>query len=197
MKNYRKEKLLNLITLAQNDDEKALEEIVRRYENIVYENFCSLNPYEDLSDLTQEALLRMTKSIKSLKNPKTFEIWLKRIIRNLFFDSLRKKNKMLNYNLVSDPIKSNNEETFGECIIDESKLPDENTLNCELKMKINYAISTLPPLFKTIILLREVDGLSYEEISKLTNMNIGTVKSRLARARLKLKKELEVYINGG
>ena len=57
-------------------------------------------------------------------------------------------------------------------------------------MKINKAIRELPPLFKTIILLREIDGLSYEEIAELTNLNIGTVKSRIARARIKLKNDI-------
>ena len=62
-------------------------------------------------------------------------------------------------------------------------------------MKITKAIEELPELFRTIILLREIDGLSYEEIAELTDLNINTVKTRIARARIKLKKELEPYIN--
>ncbi len=194
MDNYKNKNLIELIKLAQNDDKSALSEIVKRYQGKIYDAFYSLNPQTDLSDLTQEALLKMSKSIKTLKDPQKFNSWLQQIIHNLFYDTLRRKNKKKEYK-VSNPINNHDDyDEFGPCVIDEKKTPDENTLSCELKMKINKAIRELPPLFKTIILLREIDGLSYEEIAELTNLNIGTVKSRIARARIKLKNELEPYL---
>ncbi len=196
MANYRKKTLIELINLAQNNDNKALDEIVRRYQSKIYNAFLSLNPSSDLSDLTQEALMKMSKSIKKLKEPSRFHSWLQQIINNLFRDSLRKKNRRKEIS-IENPITAfafENEKVLGPCIIDEHKTPDENTLSCELKSKINKAIDDLPPLFKTIILLREMEGLSYDEIAKLTKLNIGTVKSRIARARIKLKKELEAYL---
>ena len=193
MANYRKKDLIELITLAKNDDTSALEEIVRRYQQKIYNSFCSMNPACDLSDLTQDALVKMSKSIKTLHDPAKFNSWLQQIVHNLFYDSLRKKNRSKEIP-VENPIFENDEGEFGPCVIDAKKTPDQNTLACELKNKINKAIDELPPLFKTIVLLREIDGLSYEEIAKLTKLNIGTVKSRLARARIKLKKELEPYL---
>ena len=191
--NYRNKNLVELVNLAKQEDASALEEIVRRYQQKIYNSFCSLNPACDLSDLTQDALVKMSKSIKNLKNPLKFNSWLQQIVHNLFFDFLRKKNRSKKIH-TDNPIDDLSEGEFGPCVIDARKTPDQNTLACELKNKINKAIDDLPPLFKTIVLLREIDGLSYEEIAKLTKLNIGTVKSRLARARIKLKNELEPYL---
>lgn len=193
MTTYKRKNLVTLVKLAQNDDKLALDELIKRYQQQVYNSFSSLNPTADLSDLTQEALVRMSKAIKNLKNPAKFNSWLNQIIHNLFYDSLRKRNRQKEIS-ISNPILSEEEGEFEQCLIDEKKTPDENYSSCELKQKINQAINELPPLFKTIILLREIDGMSYEEISDLTNLNIGTVKSRIARARLKLQKELEPYL---
>ena len=193
MNTYKEKNLIELIRLAQDDDEKALEEIVKRYQNKVYDSFSALNPKGDLTDLTQEALTKMSKSIKLLKNPKSFNSWLQRIVHNIFYDTLKRHNTK-NKSGTDNPIKSLDDGEFGPCVIDERKTPDENSLACELKQKINKAIEELPPLFKTIILLREIDGLSYEEIAETTNMNINTVKTRISRARIKLKKELEQYL---
>lgn len=194
MKNYKSKSLTELIYAAQNDDHKALEEIVKRHQARIYEIFFKLNPSSDLSDLTQETLLKMTKSIKNLRNPERFNSWLYQIAQNIFYDTLRKNSRHSSVN-TSDPILSGKDGEFGPCIIDQKKTPDENSLSCELKMKITKAIEELPELFRTIILLREIDGLSYEEIAELTDLNINTVKTRIARARIKLKKELEPYIN--
>ena len=193
MNHYKEKNLIELVKLAQNDDENAIQEIVKRYQNKIFQEFSKLHSHEDSSDLTQEALVKMTKSIKNLKNPEKFNTWIYKIIKNLFYDTLRKKSRNKN-SAMTNPINSDYSD-LKECVIDEKKRPDENTLSCELKMKINSAIEDLPELFKTIILLREIDGLSYEEIAALTNLTMGTVKSRLARARIKLKKELEPYIN--
>ena len=193
MNKYSKKNLSELINLAKNDDNDAISELVTRYQDWVFSEFATLKPTDDLSDLTQEALFRMAMSIKKLKNPDKFHFWLKQIVHNLFYDTLRKKHKSRNCP-ISEPNCDNENSTFGECVIDKKKTPDENFLYCELKTKINIAIEKLPELFKTIILLREVEGLSYDEIADITSLKVGTVKSRLARARVILKKELEPYI---
>jgi len=190
---YKRKNLITLVELAKNDDSKALDELVKRCHQQVYDSFFALNPQSDLSDLTQEAMVKMTRSIKNLKNPEKFNSWLNQIIHNLFYDSLRQKKRLKNVYVEPQNDKVVDTE-FLNCVIDERKTPDENYQSCELKEKINSAIDELPPLFRTIILLREIDGLSYEEISDLTNLNIGTVKSRIARARIKLQKELEPYL---
>ncbi|MCR4881018.1 MAG: sigma-70 family RNA polymerase sigma factor [bacterium] len=191
MNNYSNKKLSELIELAKSDDNDAISELISRYQDKIYEMFIALKPADDIFDLTQEALFRMSRSIKKLKKPERFHSWLNKIVHNLFYDTLRRKRHSCP---ISEPNCDNENSAFGECIIDKKKTPDENTLYCELKTKINIAIEKLPALFRTIVLLREVEGLSYGEIADLTNLNVGTVKSRLARARVILKKELEPYI---
>lgn len=192
MKNYKNVQLIELIQLAQDKDEKALNEIIRRYNDKIYNTFLKLHPESDLADLTQDALTKIIKSIKNLKNPEKFDSWLYQIIQNLFYDSLRKKQNNKDISTINPIVDSKDEN--GNCLIDSKKTPDENSINCELNAKINKAINELPASFKTIIILREFDGLSYEQIAKLTNLNLNTVKSRIARARIKLKNELEPYI---
>ncbi|HEY9685928.1 MAG TPA: sigma-70 family RNA polymerase sigma factor [Coleofasciculaceae cyanobacterium] len=174
----------------------ALEELVSRYQKLVYVTLYQLAPErQDITDLTQEVLLRMCRSIKSLRNPKTFKYWLNRIITNLFYDELRKAPRQLKTISLDEPVyEGDDDQSPARDIPDVSEMPDKVALNSELDAKIQQAIQNLPEQFRTIIVLREIQGLSYEEIASLTDTNIGTVKSRLARARLKLQEVLEPYL---
>lgn len=185
-----------LVSLAQANNMAALEELVHRYQRLVYVTLNQLAPERnDISDLTQEVLLRMCRSIKSLRNPKTFKYWLNRIITNLFYDELRKAPRQLRTVSLDEPaFDDDNDSAPTRDVADPMELPDKLALNSELDRKIHAAIANLPEQFRTIIVLREIQGLSYEEIASLTETNIGTVKSRLARARLKLQEVLEPYL---
>ncbi len=190
-----------LVARAQQDDMRALEELVQRYQRSVYMTFYQLAPERsDIADLTQEALLRMCRSIKSVRNPKTFKYWLNRIITNLFYDELRKMPRQLRTVSIDEPLYEQEngpgEGSQSRDIPDSSLLPEHAMLNSELDEKIREAIANLPEQFRTIIVLRELQGLSYEEIASLTHSNLGTVKSRLARARLKLQEAIAPYLKG-
>lgn len=186
-----------LVLKAQSDQMTALEALVSRYQKLVYVTLYQLAPERnDITDLTQEVLLRMCRSIKSLRNPKTFKYWLNRIITNLFYDELRKMPRQLRTISLDEPVYYDNDEDNSPArdIPDATEMPDKMALNSELDQKIHQAIQNLPEQFRTMIVLREIQGLSYEEIASLTETNIGTVKSRLARARLKLQEVLEPYL---
>ena len=183
MLQYKKLTETEIIELAQNNDFKALEELIRRNQKNVFATFSFLvKKRENIADLTQETLLRVAKNLNSLKNPKNFKSWLNQIINNLYYDEIRKNNKK------------------PECIsIDENPLPiadlkckpHEKCISSELDQIIKKAILELPEHFKIAIILREFEGLSYEEIAKLTNTNIGTVKSRISRAIDRLQCDLQ------
>lgn len=184
-----------LIRNAQNDDYNALEELIRREQKNIYASFYYLDPTrENLLDLTQEALLRMSKNIKNLRNPKTFKSWLSQIISNLFYDELRKKQKAPN--LVS--IDTNWQDDESSCpalnIKDKKAKPEDKTLGNELSNIIQKMIGQLPEQFRFVIVMREIQGLSYEEIAEITHTSVGTVKSRIARARSKLQEYLKPYM---
>lgn len=185
-----------LVLKAQAEQMSALEELVSRYQKLVYVTLYQLAPERnDITDLTQEVLLRMCRSIKSLRNPKTFKYWLNRIITNLFYDELRKAPRQLRTISLDEPAyDTDDEQSPARDVPDVRDMPDKLALNSELDRKIQQAIRNLPEQFRTIIVLREIQGLSYEEIASLTETNIGTVKSRLARARLKLQEVLEPYL---
>lgn len=185
-----------LIVLAQQDDHRALTALVERVQRNVYLTLHQLAPErQDIADLSQEVLLRMCRSIKSLRNPKTFKYWLNRIITNLFYDELRKVPRRLKTVSMDEPqFQDEGDANPTRDIPDSSLLPDATTINRELDDVIQKAIENLPEQFRTIVVLREMQGLSYEEIASLTQTNLGTVKSRLARARERLQSELAPYL---
>ena len=186
---------LDLIVLAQNDDYDAIEELIKREQKNVYASFCYLGANkESLSDLTQEVLFRMSKNIKNLKNPKLFKSWLGQIITNLFYDELRKKQKFPDaISIDSYWLNDENDENNILHICDNKLKPDERTIGKETSEIIQEMICRLPEHFRIVIILRELQGLSYEEIAKITQTNVGTVKSRISRARNKLQECLKPY----
>ena len=191
---YKKKNLTELIENVQQEDYKAMEELIKRVQDKIYMTFYYLCPdCDDLADMTQEALLRMCRSIKTLKNPKNFKSWINKIISNLFYDNLRKKQKRPACVSTDEQYENNSCELFQ--ISDPCPCPDEKTLNNEVGEIIRDMISKLPEHFRLVTVLRELGGLSYEEIAKITGTEIGTVKSRINRARGRLKDCLQPYLS--
>lgn len=186
----------DLICTAQNDDYDALEELIKREQKNVYTSFCYLGAsQENVSDLTQEVLFRMSRNIKTLKNPKLFKSWLAQIISNLFYDELRKKQRTPDTYSIDSFWQNNEENDNSEFHICDNKLnPHDKTLGNELTDLIRETICALPVNFRLVIILREIQGLSYEEIARITQTNVGTVKSRIARARTKMQECLKPYL---
>lgn len=188
--------LYDLVCSAQEDNYEALEELIKREQKNVFASFSYLGAHkENLYDLTQEALFRMSRNIKKLRNPRLFKSWLGQIISNLFYDDLRKKQR--NPEAISIDSYWVNDENDDDCILnicDNDLKPDEHTLGRELTDVIREMICKLPEHFRLVIILRELQGLSYEEIAKITQTNVGTVKSRISRARNKLQECLKPYL---
>lgn len=186
---YKKIPIEELIVLAQQADFKALEELIRREQKNIYASFSYLCRNEQLaSDLTQETLLKVAKNIQNLKNPKLFKYWLNQIITNLFYDTIRKKQRK------PETVSLDCETDIKQQLPDKKCKPAEKCITAELEKIIKSAIQNLPEQFRIAIILREFQGLSYEEIAEATNANVGTVKSRIARARGKLQEYLQAYI---
>lgn len=196
-KKYKDMNLYDLICHAQADDYNALEELIKREQKNIYASFCYLGADKEIiSDLSQEALFRMSKNIKNLKNPKLFKSWLAQIVTNLFYDELRKKQRYPD-SVSIDSYWLNDDESENKAlhICDNTLKPDEKTIGKELTDIIREMICKLPEHFRIVIILRELQGLSYEEIARITQTNVGTVKSRISRARNKLQECLKPYLN--
>ena len=136
--------------------------------------------------------MRVAKNIQSLKNPKLFKSWLNQIVTNLFYDELRKSQRKIDTVSLDEEIENTPQIKFQ--ILDKKCKPHEKCISTELEKIIKNAILELPEQFRVAIILREFQGLSYEEIAEATNSSIGTVKSRIARARNKLQEDLKGYI---
>ena len=184
--NYKKNNIFTLIPIAQNGDSKALEEIIRRIQKHIYAMFSHLvYKKEDISDLTQEALIKIAKSLPQLSDPKNFKAWTNQIITNLYYDFIRKKPEKIT--IIDD-------EKFNEIRDKLGCEPSEKCLFTEIDKIVKSSLMTLPQDLRITIILREYEGLSYDDIAKITNTALGTVKSRISRARLKLQQELKDFI---
>lgn len=187
---------IELIIACQNRSEGAFEILVQRYQRTVFGLLYQLAPdWNDTSDLAQEVFIRIWRSIGTLRNPHAFRSWLNQLVTNLFYDELRKRPKNLIVSMDESVKSDDSDENVTRDIADHSSMPDELNQRRELYDAINKAISKLPEQFKTVIVLREFEGLSYDEIAEVTHTEIGTVKSRIARARAKVQESLNPFVN--
>ena len=144
---------------------------------------------EQHEDMTQEAMVRVWRSIGTLKNPAAFKGWLRQVITNHFYDQLRKKPR---FNVVSlDAPLGDDEDSASRDIPDERGQPDEMLERKEIVESVQRAIALLPDNFRNVLVLRELHGLPYEDIAQITNSELGTVKSRIARARIKVQSSVK------
>jgi RNA polymerase sigma factor (sigma-70 family) len=187
----------DLILMAQagvRPDRAALTEIMKRYRSHVDRLLYHLAPdWQDRADLSQEVWIRVYRNIKNLNEPEKFRGWLSRIATNLFYDELRKRKRNSSPLSLDAPILLDGSELDWEIAAD-GPSPEDNMATREFYEQLRVAIADLPDAFRQTIILREIDGRSYEEIAEATQVSIGTVKSRIARARLRLQEQLSGYL---
>jgi RNA polymerase sigma-70 factor (ECF subfamily) len=186
-----------LVIACQQKDETALTYLLTRHERTIISMLYRLAPdWKDNADLVQEVNIRIWRFINQVRNPHSFKTWLNQIVTNLFYDELRKRPRQ--YKLVSmdETISNKNGSERGtRDIKDASPQPEDKLLTNELSLVLAEAMSSISEQFRTAAVLRDIDGLSYEEIAQITNTELGTVKSRISRARLKIQQKLSPYLN--
>jgi RNA polymerase sigma-70 factor, ECF subfamily len=193
------QKLANneLVELCQSGlrpDRTAFSELLRRYQSHVDRVLYHLAPdWDDRSDLAQEVWIRVYRNISRLQEPVKFRGWLSRIATNLFYDELRKRKRHQNPLSLDAPLSMEDGEISWEIASDDPR-PDDSLTTQEFYQQLNTAIADLPEAFRTTIVLREIEGLAYEEIAEMTGVSLGTVKSRIARARARLQSQLQPYL---
>ncbi|EDX86613.1 RNA polymerase sigma factor, sigma-70 family [Synechococcus sp. PCC 7335] len=174
-------------------DRTAFEELVARYHRYIDKLLFDLaSDWLDRTDLAQEVWIRVYKSIHKLNDPTKFKSWLSRITTNLFYDELRKRKRFQRSVSLDAPRYLNNRHYEWELPSDQPT-PTDDVLTREFRDYLEQAMSELPQTFRETIALRELQGLSYEEIASMTGVSLGTVKSRIARARRKLQEKLSIY----
>ncbi|MCY7393434.1 MAG: sigma-70 family RNA polymerase sigma factor [Leptolyngbyaceae cyanobacterium CAN_BIN12] len=181
---------------SQSPDKVAFAELMRRYQSHVERVLYHLAPdWQDRSDLAQEVWIRVYRNVKRLQEPGKFRGWLSRIATNLFYDELRKRKRHATP-LSLDAPRSMEDGEMSWDVASDAPGPDEDLTSQEFYDQLRTAIADLPEAFRTTIVLREIQGLAYEEIAEITGVSLGTVKSRIARARLRLQTQLQGYLDG-
>ncbi|MFQ5458506.1 MAG: sigma-70 family RNA polymerase sigma factor [Myxococcota bacterium] len=177
-----------LVERCQKGDMSAFEVLVERYQQRAARlAFRYVKNQEDARDIAQEAFVRVFRSIKDFRNESKFYTWFYRILVNLSLDHLR-RNKLEASEYQDGLLLRSQSAAEGQ---QKKTNPREELWKKERREAIGSAISTLPDDQKTTVILREIDGLSYEEIAQVTKVPIGTVMSRLFYARRKLQDKLK------
>lgn len=179
-----------IIERCKQGDLSAFDDLVRRYEKQVY-NFAyrMTGNYDDASDIASEAFIKVFNAIESFRGDANFSTWLFRIVTNLYLDG-RKRSKA-HMNIPLDEYIDLEESTVTRQIEDPSPSPLELVEAGERLDVLGRAIGSLPDYQRIMVVLYHTQGQSYEEIAEIVGLPIGTVKSRLNRARLALKEKLE------
>jgi len=176
-----------LVLLCQKSNPDAFAELVGRHQDRIYSSisrFCG--NAEDASDITQRAFINAFRKIGEFKNDAAFSTWIYRIAFNQAI-SFRRENKR-----AAVSIYSKDDELLAEP--SEDRNPTENLESQETQKKVQQALDLLEDADRQIILLKDLQGASYDEIADVLQIPKGTVRSRLHRARLELKAKLKSFI---
>ena len=165
-------------------DVNAFEDLVTEHEKGVYAIAQRMTGNaEDAADMTQETFIKAYNSLSSFRGDSKFSVWLYRIATNVCLDFLRSRSRKPT---VSLSVEDDDGEETQMDIADESQSPEQLLERGLTRDAVRRGLKSLPPDYKQILLLREIQGLSYDEISDVLDLEVGTVKSRIFRARKRL-----------
>ena len=173
-----------IVALAKNGDHSAFEQIVTAYEKKVYNMALRYtgNP-EDALDISQEVFLRVYRFLHKYKGESSLSTWIYRITMNVCHDTAGNETNIYELSLDSGP--GDDEQTTE--IADMRYDPEKELEKKHTRQLIQQAISMLDGDHRDVIIMRDINGLSYDEIANVLNISPGTVKSRISRAREKMK----------
>ncbi|MDD4570695.1 MAG: sigma-70 family RNA polymerase sigma factor, partial [Tepidanaerobacteraceae bacterium] len=176
----------SLIRRAKRGDTLAFEDLISGYERKVYNTvYRFFNNTEDAMDITQEIFIKVFTSLHGFRENSSFSTWLYRIAVNTCIDFLRKKKEdMLP---IKEELAVGGDVKFGS----HTESPEEFVENQEIKHTLMKAINTLSEEQRMCVILRDIQGFSYTEISDILSCSLGTIKSRLCRGRRALKEKLK------
>lgn len=173
-----------VIEKVRGGDTDAFEALVLNNQKRVYNLALKLTGNEDDAlDISQEAFLRAYTGLKSFRGESRFSVWLYRLVYNLCIDDSRKKQRTQ----ASSLTYIDEEGAFSELEIPDIRYePSDEAEKRELRQAVSAGVDALPIKFREVLVMRELTGMSYEDISRTLGIGVGTVKSRLSRARQRL-----------
>jgi len=177
---------IELVKGLKSGEREAFEMLAKAYEKKIFATAMRFTKNtEDAADITQDVFLRIYRYINMFKGQSSLATWIYRITVNLCTDTQKKDN--VRRNMETESAVSDDGELIELQIADTAKNPDEEYESKENIQIVREAINELSDEHKSIIILRDIEGLTYEEICEILNVSLGTVKSRISRARERLK----------
>ena len=184
---------LKLVARSQQGDHQAFRALVERYEARIYTLACAIVGDRELArDAAQEAFLKAYQALAGFRAKSTFYTWLYRISVNICLDLARKAHRCGEMDSLDRLTRSG--EIVPETLFDTER-PDGEVEREELRQIIQTVLNTLSPDHRTAIVLKDMEGLSQEEIAETVGCSLGTVKSRLSRARAEMRDALRPVYN--
>jgi RNA polymerase sigma-70 factor, ECF subfamily len=182
-----------LVGRARQGDLKAYDELVQRYQERIYATIYHMTSnHEDANDLAQESFIKAFQALKSFKGGSSFYTWLYRIAVNKTINFLKQRKNRMHMSLNDLDFNAEHDPDLMALISD--KNPRRDAGLTELQEKLNTALMKLSEPHRLVVVLHDVQGQSHEEIAKVMDCNIGTVRSRLFYARQQLQGYLTDYL---
>ena len=191
-----RDRVMNALPPEDADRNLDFDALYAKYEkkifNIIYR---FIGDYEEATDLTQETFISAFRHYDKFRGESKVFTWLYQIARNLCINRIRQRERQRSLRIESldQPRDANDEDSMTREIADLSQSPHQKLEEKELRQRVLAAIESLPPDYKEVILLREFQELSYNEIVEATGLTLENVKTRLSRARGMLRRKLEPY----
>jgi len=181
-----------LIEDAQRGDMDSFNELVLKYQDMMYRiSLRILNDESSADDASQNAMIQAFRNIKSFRGG-SFRSWLARVTVNASYDEMRRWRRQPS--LSFEQVNNDGDEIESlPWMMDLSAGPEERYDSVELRDALQHCVKALTPDYRLVVVLVDVEGMSYEEVARVANIPVGTVKSRLARARGQLRKALQSY----
>lgn len=182
-----------LVKRAQGGDLGAYDELVRRYQERIYSTLYHMTAnHEDANDLAQEAFIKAFRALKSFKGDASFFTWLYRIAVNKTINFLKQRKQRANLSLNDLDFNAEHDPDLVALISDKTPRREINLV--ELQERLNAAMRKLSEEHRLVVTLHDVQGLPHEQISKIMDCNVGTVRSRLFYARQQLQAHLSDFL---
>lgn len=182
-----------LVARARQGDLAAYDELIKRYQERIYATVYHMTSnHDDANDLAQESFIKAYQALKSFKGGSSFYTWLYRIAVNKTINFLKQRKNRQHLSL--NDLDFNTEHNPDLVALISEKTPRRDAGLTELQQKLNEALLKLSEPHRLVVVLHDVQGLSHEEIAKVMDCNIGTVRSRLFYARQQLQAMLTDYL---
>ena len=180
-----------LVLAAQRGQQSAFRELVTRYESKVYHLALKmLRDEQDAEDVLQETFISVYRHLDTFRGDSEFSTWVYRIATNASLMKIRSRKPISS---LDEPANEEDSDAPPRDLMDWAFTPEEALLNGETRTQMNRALDTLPETLCSVFVLRDIEGLSVEETSRVLDISIPNVKTRLHRARLALRDEMASY----